>query len=395
MIDILNKEDINQINNYVDYIKNNNTNKLLLSIPDNISLSITLDRIFNNFNKGNYIPINIDTYNKKIKILSNINNFIVIEDVLTLIDNISLDEYKKFIDKLSSLKCRKRNIIIIMSLFKNNKNVDKYKETLENIADYKIDIDKPNSDTINRILNNCKAKLKTLKLVDLFELSDCFKGCSLEIILNVLNQVETDFNKGLIKDLSYKTYYPYIVKFNNFGKYNELNEYDKKIIAYHEIGHFISDYVLNNNLGIISIGGYGDDLGHYKSQQIDDNRIINLDKVKNEIIVCLSGKACTDVLLKDTYSGSNDDVERSRYLYRMLSESAMLGFDKLPPLSSTVNETIYNDKYYISETKFLDDCLKEAQSIVFDNKDKIEEIYTELIKTNILFKQDLKEIMER
>lgn len=281
-----------------------------------------------------------------------------------------------------------------MSLFKR-KNKQKENEILfENLTTSQIDFERPNIDTINRIINKCKDKFNTLKQIDLSELSYCFKDNSLETILKVLINVENDYNDGLIKDMSYKVFYPYIMKENNKGKYNELNEYDKKVIAYHEIGHFISDYVLNKNYGIISLGGYGEDLGHYKSVNNDENHISNLNRVKNDIIVCLSGKACTEKILNDTFSGSGDDVEKARYLYKLLTKSAMLGFDKLPPLSQNDDAPI-GDKYYQDEQLFLNDCLTKAEDIISNNKEKIEEIYSKLIETNLLFKNDLIEIMQR
>ncbi len=395
----LNKCDLRQVNDYIETLKGNYDldegylNKLLLSIPDKASFDVVFNLIINKFKKINIV--NVDESNiDNIKLKKNCYNFVVIVDALELIKDISKEKFVKYINKFLNIKYRKKNIITIMGLFKGKQEIKEEKIILEELCDNKIDIDKPNIEIINNLINNCKNHFHSLNKIDLNELCYCFKDQSLETIIDTLTTVENDYNDGLINDISYKTYYPYIMKITNKGKYNELNDYDKQVIAYHEIGHFISDYVLNNNYGIISLGGYGDDLGHYRPLIIDDKRITNLNSVKNEIIVCLSGKACTEKILNDTFSGATDDIERARYLYKLLTESAMLGFDKLPPISLSDNSSC-TSKYYEEEQRFLSDCMHEAENIVSSNKDKIEEIYSKLVQSNLLFKNDLITIMQK
>ena len=138
-----------------------------------------------------------------------------------------------------------------MSLFKR-KNKQKENEILfENLTTSQMNIERPNIDTINRIINKCKDKFNTLKQIDLSELSYCFKDNSLETILKVLINVENDYNDGLIKDMSYKVFYPYIMKENNSDIEDNIDIDEKKYNS--KIGELVEEFknpIFVKNLGV-------------------------------------------------------------------------------------------------------------------------------------------------
>lgn len=403
ILDYLNEEEIDRTRDYINFVKTYKAvpeesifKTLLISAPDEIAYNYVIELIRKNI-KSKIIEFDANNLFKatKLKYSSRRINFLSIVDIGNIINKISLEEFKEYIKKLNEFANKKENLFIIMGFNNNVVNAEECLDMLDDIVNQQIDIKKPDPNNVKTILSKYQTRFSELKSIDLDDLAECFLGDSSAFIERVLTIVHAEVENGIINELTCKTIYRYVLRYKNKGKLNKLTEIDKKIISYHEIGHFISDYLLNNSSGIISLGGYGFDLGHYKSNHTNRNYIISLEDVRNEIIVCLSGIACTEMLLHNKYTGGNDDIQKSRVLYRRMSESAMLGLDNLPPLSEDFDDSILNKNYYIKENQFLKECLDDACKIIETNKNKIEEIYQELIKCDVLLNKELNSIMAR
>ena len=396
MLELLNNKEINEIKNYISFM-NGEDNKdlsksLLLTTPDEYTYKGIIEFVIDK-TKAKVIEVNIDNLKKKIKLSKNKVTIILIDGLTSMLNYLDLlgfvRYHKSLLDKVNKVS----NAFIVIPFDKESDPSDSITRIIEELPSKRIDVDYPNKDIINKILNERKSTFKELNQVDIEDISECLLNHSLSLINETIYKVELDYKNEKINELNYKVFYSYLMKLEHqCALDNDLTLKDKKIIAYHEIGHFISDYTLNKKLGTIAIGGYGDNLGHYQRTDENKNKVYSFNDLKNEIIVNLSGIACTNRLLNDHYSGGEDDIKKSRMLYKRISECALLGFDNLPPLFENQVQS-FDERYYIKEEKFLNECLLEAYKIIDDNKYKINEIYTELIKTDILFKKDLSKIM--
>ncbi|MBO4361040.1 MAG: AAA family ATPase, partial [Eubacteriaceae bacterium] len=180
-----------------------------------------------------------------------------------------------------------------------------------------------------------------------------------------------------------------------------VTEDDKRITAYHEVGHAIVGTMLENCDPVheISIIPRGTAAGVTISIPDNDNSHISRRKVLDEITMSLGGRASEEIMLDDICAGAVSDIERATKLARkMITEWGMS--EKLGPInygadsddvfigkdlmkSKGVSETTATE--IDRETKaIIDSCYDRARQIVSENRDKVEIIVRELYRREVL-----------
>lgn len=107
-------------------------------------------------------------------------------------------------------------------------------------------------------------------------------------------------------------------------------------VCYHEIGHFLTQLELTNEIGSISVENYGVVAGRVEVDDDFDNPFRpkrdsrSADAILASIAVCLGGIAGEEVFLGKRYCGSSLDISNAVELINLVISSGCLGFEYLP-----------------------------------------------------------------
>ncbi|MBQ0014278.1 MAG: ATP-dependent zinc metalloprotease FtsH [Oscillospiraceae bacterium] len=163
-------------------------------------------------------------------------------------------------------------------------------------------------------------------------------------------------------------------------KSKKITDDEKKLTAYHEAGHAITNFYLStldpvHQVSIIPRGMAG---GYTMSLPKDDKSYMSKKQMLDEIVSLLGGRVAESIILGDISTGASNDIERATKIARnMIVKYGMS--DKLGPISYTSgNEEVFigrdygHIKNYSEATASIID--EEIESIVNDAYARADEI---------------------
>ncbi len=191
----------------------------------------------------------------------------------------------------------------------------------------------------------------------------------------------------------------------------KVTEYEKRIVAYHEAGHAVSGIVLPNGeevhkITIIPRGMAG---GYTQMLPKEERTLVYTKKeLEEQIITLLSGRASEETYMNEISTGASDDLKRATKIARSMvteygmsslgpmqfehrSESVFLGrdYNKTKDFSDQVALQIDQEV-----KKIIDECYKQAKSIVSKEKKLIDIIAETLIKKETITKEEIEDLVE-
>ncbi|MEK7377251.1 MAG: cell division protein FtsH, partial [Candidatus Margulisiibacteriota bacterium] len=184
-----------------------------------------------------------------------------------------------------------------------------------------------------------------------------------------------------------------------------MNDKEKDIIAYHEVGHALLAKLLPNSDPVhkISVLPRGFALGYTLQLPLEDKYLVTKEEVLSQITVLLGGRVAEDAAFKEMTSGAHNDLERATELARkMVCEYGMsdLGprtFGK-PQRQVFLGRDFGELKDYGENTaKKIDDevdgiisvCYITAKKLIAENKSKLELIAKQLREKETLEGEEL------
>lgn len=168
------------------------------------------------------------------------------------------------------------------------------------------------------------------------------------------------------------------------------------IVCYHEIGHFVAQYVLNNKIAEISTHSFGaiqgyitvnDNIEIDSSSSDDTPGIVNTNNLENKLICYLSGMAAEKVYCGCVSNGSASDVSKARTSIRTLMGTGAFGFglltnERLSHMGGLMDMLPISgarlEKQEEFESKMLEDAFDKAVELVKDNTKLVDALYKEL-----------------
>jgi len=178
-----------------------------------------------------------------------------------------------------------------------------------------------------------------------------FSGADLENMLNeaaigIARQAKTEITMSDIEEAAMK------VKMGP-SKKRLKDDYERKMTAYHEVGHGILAHVLPFADGVhrISIISRGQALGYTLTPPEYDKLQITKSEMEQDIAVMLGGRAAEMQIFKEQTAGASNDIERATRMARaMVTEYGMsdLGPINLTPMYETAYSRAYGEPSSIS-----------------------------------------------
>ncbi|MEG1845491.1 MAG: ATP-dependent zinc metalloprotease FtsH [Oscillospiraceae bacterium] len=169
-------------------------------------------------------------------------------------------------------------------------------------------------------------------------------------------------------------------------KSHKITDKDKKITAYHEAGHAVSSYYLDNKDPVthISIVPRGMAGGFTMYQPEKDEMHLMRSRMLDDIVGLLGGRVAEKIIFNDISTGASNDIERaSETARKMITKYGMS--DKLGPIAfGTNNDEIFIGKDYNHVRNYSENVAsqidKEVEDIILKAYERTDEILKEHIE---------------
>ncbi len=261
--------------------------------------------------------------------------------------------------------------------------------------DRRVMLDKPDMNGREAILK-VHAKGKPVdSSVDLGEIARStpgFVGADLENLVNEAAILAARRNKKIITRSEFEESIERVIA-GPERKSHLMNPREKKIVAYHEVGHAIVTTVLPEanpvqKASIISRGMAG---GFTLSLPLEDQYLESRKMLMAQLATMLGGRAAEEIMFSDISSGASNDLERvTKLARRMVTRLGMS--EKLGPMVFGQKEELVFLGREISEQRDYSELV--AQSIDEEVHSIVEEAYDTAKDILIKYKDKLVEIAE-
>lgn len=168
-------------------------------------------------------------------------------------------------------------------------------------------------------------------------------------------------------------------------KSRKISEKDKKITAYHEAGHAISSYYLENQDPVthISIVPRGMAAGFTLYTPEQDKTHLLKSRMLDDIVSLLGGRVAEQIIFNDISTGASNDIQRATETARnMITKYGMS--EKLGPIAfGSGNDEVFLGKDYNHMRNYSENVAaaidEEVEAIIRDAYNRTEKILTEHI----------------
>lgn len=167
---------------------------------------------------------------------------------------------------------------------------------------------------------------------------------------------------------------------------------EKKITAYHEVGHLMMSEILNNKkLSKCTIIPHADALGYCLYHEEDDRFIRTKEDLINSMIVSLGGAVSEKVFFGHESSGCSGDLGSvSAIAQRMVCD---YGMSELGKMKIDERNLFMQEKIHEEMKKIVDKAYEKALQIVEENKELISTIAEELMEKETLEGYEVEELI--
>ncbi len=168
-------------------------------------------------------------------------------------------------------------------------------------------------------------------------------------------------------------------------KSRKITEKDKKNTAYHEAGHAISSYYLDNQDPVthISIVPRGRAAGFTLYTPEKDELTLMKSRMLDDIVSLLGGRVAEQIIFNDISTGASNDIQRASKIARnMITKYGMS--DKLGPIAfGSDNDEVFLGKDYSHTRNYSENVAasidEEVNAIITSAYSRAEKILTEHI----------------
>jgi len=276
--------------------------------------------------------------------------------------------------------------------------------------DRRVFIDKPDLEARKKILevHARNKKMSKTTLEDIAKQTVGFTGADLE---NVMNEAAIFAARRGQKSVHQQDLVDAVEKvtLGPEKRSRKLTEKEKKITAYHELGHAIVGYLceLSDELHKISIVSRGATLGVTWFLPQEDTYTTSKQKFLDEVCGLLGGRAAEEIVFGEITTGASNDLERASQIVRHMATKYGMGNDTLGPVA-------YGEKHgsvflgdqdtlrnYSEETARAIDAfvkatltaeLVRAKGLLLKSRKKIDELAEVLLKTETMSIEEFEEI---
>ena len=254
-----------------------------------------------------------------------------------------------------------------------------------------------------------KTFAKNVSLKNISQRTVGFSGADLENLLNEAALLAVRRNKDNITMLEIDEAHDRVLM-GPAKKSKKYTEHDKKLVAYHEAGHAVLGIKLDgaNDVQKITIIPRGYAGGYTMMLPKEERFTATKQELLERITGLLGGRVAEKLIFNEITTGAHNDFEQATKIVRaMVTE---YGMSSLGPLQLEQNEGSvflgrdYNKSrnfssqvaYEIDQEmrKIIDECYKNAEKIIRENKELLDLIANTLITKETLTKEEIDYLVE-
>ena len=274
--------------------------------------------------------------------------------------------------------------------------------------DRKIQVDLPSllerKELFTFYLNKLTTKLDDNQMMNIIEniskLTPGFSGADISNICNESAIISVRENEGIINEEQIKKAVDYVMLGSE--KHNLISLKEKEIIAYHEAGHALVSYLLENTPNPIKVSIVPREKGMlgFSQSEFSPEILISKKNIEDQLCVLMAGRICEEVFTGDITNGASNDIEKATELLDKYLKLFCMGEEnKFYKIQEKDNSFVNNygnktkDDNDNNSIKILNSFYKHTKEIIINNKDKIEMLKESLISKDTIYQDEINEIM--
>lgn len=280
--------------------------------------------------------------------------------------------------------------------------------------DRRIFIDKPDLNARKAILDVHAKNKKTAKNIDLMVVAKQTVGMAGADLENIMNEAAIFAARRGSKQVEQQDLTEAIEKVTLGAekRSRQLNEKEKRITAYHEVGHAIVGHLCpeSDDLHKVSIVSRGFALGVTWFLPKEDQYTTTKQKFLDEICGLLGGRAAEEIVFSEITTGASNDLERASAIARNMAMRYGMGEDALGLVtygekqgSSFLGADLgmsrnYSDKAAEQIDEFVRTTIatqyKRAKEMLTKHRKKLDELSEKLLKVETMSIEEFLEIFD-
>jgi cell division protease FtsH len=281
--------------------------------------------------------------------------------------------------------------------------------------DRQVLVDRPDLSGREAILKIYAQKVKLDSQVDLHLLATRtpgFAGADLANLVNEAALLAARNNRAVVTQPDFNEAIERVIA-GLEKKSRVLNEQEKKIVAYHEVGHALVGALMpgGSKVAKISIVPRGmAALGYTLQLPTEDRFLQNEEELRGQIATLLGGRAAEEIVFKSITTGASNDLQRATDLaermvttYGMSKVLGPLAYDK-GSSNSFLGETM-NPRRMVSDTtaqaidaevkEIVETAHQQALAILQENRELLESIAQRILDVEVIEGEELQNFLHQ
>ena len=189
-----------------------------------------------------------------------------------------------------------------------------------------------------------------------------------------------------------------------------LSDQEKKVVAYHEIGHALMAALQSHSAPvqkITIIPRTSGALGYTMQVEQGDKYLMTKEEIENKIATFTGGRAAEEVVFNQITTGASNDIEQATKLARaMITRYGMSDEFDMVALETVTNQYLGGDASLACSadtqkeidrqvTELVKKQHQKAKKLLLDNRDKLDELSNYLYEKETITGEEFMEILNR
>lgn len=267
--------------------------------------------------------------------------------------------------------------------------------------DRHIEVTLPDISARKKILNlHMKNKpVNDIDLDDLARKTSYFSGAKLENLVNEAAILACKENSNYIENIHFEKAFSIVIAGHEKISRDYISNNDKKITAYHEVGHAIASLKLlpKEKVSKVTIIPSTKGAGGYTLSIPEDKMYQNKDYIIKRIMVLLGGRAAEEIIFgsNNITTGAYNDLKQSTNMitnmitkYGMGTSLGLLNIDELYGLNySPSNSVIHECKTTV------ENLYEDTKKLLLENKELLENFTNTLLENETMYESDIQKLL--
>ena len=223
-----------------------------------------------------------------------------------------------------------------------------------------------------------------------------FTGADIAAICNEASIIAVMNNKSCIDNECIEEAIDKKIFKGNRSKKEQFYE-DKKIVAYHEAGHAVMSYLLNEPIARASIQSTVSGVGGVVFNEDKDSVFQTKKDFENRVLICYAGRASEEIKFDDITTGASNDITQATQVMTQYVEK--FGFDKefgLLDISVLSKEHLMNSREITHKLSKMSNTLyNKCKDLLNENYNLVEILATKLLDVETLSGNEIMELFKK